>query len=167
MPWILEDTAGVIIFAEFFPLTESDLPHISAKLGWESSFDWSLYLQSNSIFTALKLVDSHGVIHGCLAYRKDQNNLFVELALVEKSPLHRRGVSYINIGKVLFAYAYKISFDAGFDGFVVLTPKTNLIDYYERVYRAQFVGHIDHHPRYLLDPAIGKSLIMVYYRERM
>ncbi len=164
MAWILEHKDGTILKAEFFPLTRNDIPKISSSIGWERNFSWKQYLSAGSPYKAFKLQDESGTIHGCIAYVKDYKNLFVEVALVEKSPMHRVKDDYVNIGKVLFAHAYKESFESDFDGYVVLTPKSKLITYYEEVYRATFIGKINNYSRYLLDPAIGKSLIMLYFR---
>ncbi|WP_411347554.1 hypothetical protein [Paenibacillus sp. WLX2291] len=164
MSWILEDMNGNTLHVHFEYLTREDTDSFSTANGWEEGFHWEVYLAQGSSFEAFKLVDKHGYIHGCIAYRKDFDNLFVEVALVEKAPIHRRGSLYINVGKILLAQAYKTSFDCQFDGYVVLTPKSKLIEYYTNVYRATFIGNVNHHPRYLLDPAVGRSLIVLYYK---
>ena len=57
--------------------------------------------------------------------------LRIHINLIESSKIHRGKQKKIkNIPGSLISYACKIAFEKGYDGFVSLTPKTKLINYY-------------------------------------
>lgn len=65
------------------------------------------------------------------------------------------------IGGHLFAIACQISFEAGCDGFVAFTAKTNLVEYYKRTLKAQIIkGN-----RMYLDEEAANILIDKYIRK--
>lgn len=85
-----------------------------------------------------------------------------EVDIVESAP-HNFGHEgkYIGVGGHLFAIACQCSLEAGCDGFVAFTAKTNLIEYYMETLKAQIVkGN-----RMYIDEVAANILIDKYIRK--
>lgn len=106
------------------------------KKGWK--FNW---IEEYSRGEVYKLVIRHypDVIQGlvCLVDKKD--HLFMNL--IENAP-HNFGKNKIYEGVLgnLVAFACKLSFDKGYDGYVVFEPKTRLIEHYNKTLKAQLIS---------------------------
>ncbi len=75
-------------------------------------------------------VENKNVIQGLISYKINENYIFVNL--VETAEFNRgKKKMYVGVGGNLFAYACKISFDMGFEGYVSFKAKTALIEYYK------------------------------------
>ena len=92
------------------------------------SFNWELE-ESNELFNLTQSVGNE--IIGLISITTIAEELRIHINLIESS-IHNRGESKIikNIAHCLISYACKQSFALGYDGFVSLYPKTELIDYY-------------------------------------
>lgn len=93
-----------------------------------------------------------GELLGLMSYDLDRNGLAVEIIYMESAGhsnanlLHRKGEQkkYIGIARALFAYAVKISLDAGFGGVVFFRAKTTeLRQYYMKEFGAVPLGQYD------------------------
>jgi len=62
----------------------------------------------------------------------------IEMHLIESAP-HNLGKSkkYAGVAANLVAYACKLSFESGFEGFVSFKPKTRLFEHYKRTLGAE------------------------------
>lgn len=63
------------------------------------------------------------------------------VSLIENAP-HNLGINkaYIGVAISLFAFACKISFEQGNDGYVSFVAKTNLIAYYQKLLNAKILS---------------------------
>lgn len=67
----------------------------------------------------------------------------VHLNLIESSKMHRgKNKTIENIPGCLIAFACRLAFEKGYDGFVSLTPKTKLINYYTGNYGFRQMGRM-------------------------
>ena len=87
-----------------------------------------------------------------MSYELDERGLAVEVLYMESARhsnanlLHATGEAkrYIGIAKAMFAYAVRISKEAGFDGVLIFKAKTSeLLEYYMREFGARQVGAYD------------------------
>lgn len=100
---------------------------------------------------ALRRTDNEELL-GMMSYELNQRGLAVEVIYVESAGHSNanllKGTSgrkrYNGIAKALFAYAAKVSLDAGFGGVLFFKAKTTeLRAYYMRVLGATTLGHYD------------------------
>lgn len=103
--------------------------------GWK--FNWST-TQDNGYTIYELLVDGDSTVQGRISLKIDGG--VADVDIVESAP-HNFGHEgkYIGVGGHLFAIACQISLEAGCDGFVAFTAKTNLIEHYMKTLKAQIV----------------------------
>jgi hypothetical protein len=106
-------------------LTRADLKKVSTKNGW--NFNWKAELDNNSreVFK-LTITNNPSIIQGLLSLTIKQDHLYMDL--LESAPFnigHKK--LYEGVPGNLVAYACKVSFQNGFEGFVSFTAKTKLI----------------------------------------
>ena len=108
-----------------------------------------------------------------MAYTVNDAILAVEIIYVESADhsnanlLHATGEAkrYIGIAKAMFAYAVRISKEAGFDGVLSFKAKTSeLLEYYMREFGARQVGAYDPFRLVLWEDA-AEALISEYRRD--
>lgn len=81
--------------------------------------------------------------------------------LLENAPFNvGRNKVYEGVAGNLVAFACKLSFQYGFEGFVTFTAKTKLIDHYKSALGA---NHIGGH-RMIIETHIAKFLVQKYFK---
>jgi len=85
----------------------------------------------------------------------------VYMHLIESAPFNKgRAKIYLGVHGNLVAYACRLSFQKGFDGFVSFHSKTKLIDHYIKTLGAyHFGGHL-----MIIDMLPAKALIEKYFK---
>jgi hypothetical protein len=109
-------------------LTIADLKQVTKKNGW--SFNWKIELEDNTkeVFK-LTITNNPNIIQGLLSFTIQQDHIYMDL--LESAPFNRgKNKLYEGVAGNLVAYACKISFQHGFNGYVSFTSKTKLIDHY-------------------------------------
>lgn len=87
----------------------------------------------------LTIVNNPDIIQGILSIRKEGDHIFMNL--LENAPFNiGRNKLYEGVAGNLVAYACKLSFQYGFEGFVAFTAKTRLINHYETSLNANHIG---------------------------
>ena len=113
--------------AEFETILEkATLEDIQKLKGW--LFDWQ---KTQVRYTVHKLITvaQPDIIQGLIATAADKSFVYIEL--VENAPFNIGSEQmYQGVGGNLFAYACKMSFELGFDGYVSFIAKTELIEHY-------------------------------------
>lgn len=125
---------------EVAPFTIKDSKNVAKKNGW--SFDWKSELNNNlNEVYKLTVVHNSDIIQGLLSIRKESDHLFMNL--LENAPFNiGKNKLYEGVAGNLVAYACKLSFQFGHEGFVSFTAKTKLIKHYEETLGAyHFGGH--------------------------
>lgn len=108
------------------------------KKNKDFSFDWSLE-SDNQVFKIT--IKEQEEILGIASIIDFPEEFRIHINLIEASKLHRGKQKPIqNIIGCLIAYICQISFKRGYEGFVSLTPKTKLVDYYRNNYGFQQMG---------------------------
>jgi len=118
-------------------------------------FNWSLEFQ-NQIYK-IRLNKNEEVL-GLISIIDCPKELRIHINLIESSKINRgKNKEVLNIPGCLIAFACKISFKNGYDGFVSLTPKTQLIKYYSKTY-----GFIQFGVQMAVLQEISESIIQKY-----
>ncbi len=138
--------------------TINDSKNITIKNGW--NFNWKIELK-NDIKEVYKLtiVNNLDIIQGLLSIPKETDHIY--LNLLENAPFNiGQNKLYEGVAGNLVAYACKLSFQYGFDGFVAFTAKTKLVRHYEESLGAyHFGGH-----RLILPTDASKLLVEKYFK---
>ena len=122
--------SGDIFQTEISLFTNSDVKLITKKSGWQ--FNWKTELVNNSKEVyKLTIVNNPDIIQGLISLTIRPDHILMDL--VESAPFNiGRNKIYEGVAGNLVAYACKLSFQYGFDGFVSFTAKTRLIEHYEK-----------------------------------
>lgn len=79
-------------------------------------------------------------VQGMIAFKHIRNQYYTHVDIVEAAPWNiGKQSQYIGVGAHLFAIACKHSWDAGNEGYVQFTAKTNLIDHYRTALHANLI----------------------------
>lgn len=153
--WWLECSDGSFRKARIEPATLSD----TRRMKW--TFDWRKELHSSKR-KVYKLVDDHnGSIIGGISFEIREDHIYVVL-LDSASPTRYNANPprfYLNVMKLLLAFASLESDRLGFDGFLALTPKTKLQSYYHK----HFCAFLLPQGMMGINGGIMKAIIELYY----
>ena len=132
--------------------------HLLHQQGW--NFDWSIPHQKGYEVYELFLKDKPEV-QGMIALKHIRNQYYTHVDIVEAAP-HNIGThgKYKGVGAHLFAIACKLSWDAGHEGYVQFTAKSDLISHYQDTLMAKC---IDWHTMYI-DSYAALMLINKYFK---
>lgn len=119
-------------------LTKDNLKNITKKKGW--SFNWKVELNDNTKEVyKLTISNNPNIIQGLLSVSLEKDHVFMNL--VESAPFNiGKNKLYEGVAGNLVAYACRISFQKGYDGFVAFDAKTKLIQHYEKTLGAYRLG---------------------------
>jgi len=138
--------------------TLKDSRQTTKKNGW--NFNWKSELDNdiNEVYK-LTIVGNPDIIQGALSIRKEADHVFMNL--LENAPFNiGRQKLYEGVAGNLVAFACKLSFQSGFEGFVAFTAKTKLIRHYIDTLGAyHFGGH-----RMVIETHSAKNLIEKYFK---
>lgn len=143
---------------EVVPIVIADLKIILKKNGWR--FNWKRELKYGDRQLYKIVVKGDTAIQGLISLQHFEN--YIELHLIETAP-HNYGKSkrYIGVPGNLVAFACKMSFDKGFDGFVAFTAKTQLIQHYIDTLGAELILK----SRMCISANSAKKLVNSYYKD--
>lgn len=122
-------------------LTIADLKQTTKKNGW--NFNWRLELNANDRDVyKLTIVGNPNIIQGCLSFTIKDDHVYMHL--LESSPFNIGRIKiYEGVPGNLVAFACKVSFQHGNEGFVSFQSKTTLIKHYVKTLGAyHFGGHL-------------------------
>ena len=138
------------------------LPFTISEKGYKKShwkFNW-IQEFSNKDRKVFKLVikNNPSIIQGLISVSDNNDHIFVNL--IENVKFNQgKNKLYKGVAGNLFAYACKLSFDKGYDGFVSFYAKSVLIDHYIKTLGAQRFGGL----QLVLDTIAAARLISKYY----
>lgn len=126
------------------------------KKGW--NFNWTTEFKK---YTVVKLViqNNESIIQGLMSF--DIRKGYIEIDLLESSPFNiGKNKVYEGVAGNLFAYACKVSFEKGYDGYVAFTAKSQLTKHYETAIGAEI-----YHPpnRMAIDTPAATKLVKQYF----
>lgn len=127
--------------------------------GW--NFDWSTP-QKNGCEVYELFIKGSDKVEGMVALKHISDQYYTHVDIVEAAPYNigKKG-KYKGVGAHLFAIACKQSWDAGNEGYVQFTAKTDLVEHYQLTLKAQM---IDWHTLYI-DSYGAMELINKYFKE--
>ena len=140
-------------------LLKADLKLMITKNRW--LFDWKKELASpaREVYK-LTIQGNLAVIQGLVSLSIEPDHIYMHL--IESAPFNKGKTKvYLGVPGNLVAYACRLSFQRGFDGFVSFHAKTKLIDHYIKTLGAyHFGGHL-----MIIDTLPAKALIEKYFKE--
>lgn len=155
---ILNTISGDSFQTEVATLKKSDLKHILKKKDW--NFDWKLEFNdlTKEVYK-LSIVNNSDIIQGLLSITIESDHIYMNL--LESSPFNiGKDKLYEGVAGNLVAYACKVSFQKGYDGFVAFTAKSNLIKHYEKSLGAYHFKS----QRMIIDTDSAKFLVTKYFK---
>ena len=160
---VLTNSIQNTISGDSFPtdvslLTKADLKQVTKKSGW--SFNWKIEFNDITKETyKLTITNNPNIIQGLLSLTIESDHVFMNL--VESAPFNiGKNKLYEGVAGNLVAYACKISFQRGFDGFVAFDAKTKLIHHYENTLGAYRLSG----QRMIIPTHAGQILIDKYFK---
>lgn len=155
---ILNTISGDSFQTEVALVTKQDLNQILKKNGW--NFNWrSEYNDLKKEVYKLHIQDNPNVIQGMLSITIESDHVFMNL--LENAPFNiGKNKLYEGVAGNLVAFACKISFQRGFEGFVAFTAKTKLIEHYEKTLGAYHF----HNQRMIVETQPAKLLVEKYFK---
>ena len=127
-----------------------------ANDGWR--FDWVQQLSEGEVYK-LTVPELGRSIHGLISISRGEG--FVQANLIESHPENvGRNKRYAGVAGNLFAYAARLAFELGFQGFVAFEAKTELISHYEQSLGAR---RICDSQRMYLDEEAATKLVAKYF----
>ena len=155
---ILNTISGDSFQTEVIKFTTIDLINITKKNNWK--FDWkSEFNDIQKEVYKLSIVNNSKIIQGLLSITIEKDHVFMNL--LESAPFNiGKNKLYEGVAGNLVAFACKLSFQKGFDGYVAFTSKTNLIKHYEENLGAYHFKN----QRMILEPIASKKLVEKYFK---
>ena len=116
----------------------NDFKSITKKEGW--LFDWkSEFKMPDRDVYKLTIVNNQTVIQGLISLSVKTDHVYMHL--IESAPFNKgKDKVYAGVPGNLVAFACKLSFQRGFEGYLSFLSKTNLIIHYEKTLGATHVG---------------------------
>ena len=155
---ILNTISGDSFQTEVSRITSVDLKNIIKKNGW--NFNWkSEFNDIKKEVYKLTIVNNSNIIQGALSITIEEDHVYMNL--LESSPFNvGKNKLYEGVSGNLVAFACKVSFQKGFDGFVAFTAKTNLIKHYEYSLGAFHFKN----QRMIIETEASKKLVKKYFK---
>ncbi|MCE7040332.1 hypothetical protein [Dyadobacter sp. CY312] len=115
-------------------LTRTDVKQISKKNGWK--FNWKKELDdSTKEVYKITIVNNPNIIQGLISFTINEDHVYMDL--LENAPFNLgQNKLYEGVAGNLVAFACKVSFRQGFDGYVSFTAKTRLMEHYIKTLNA-------------------------------
>jgi hypothetical protein len=154
----IENTlTGEIFETEIVKITSKEQKLIKKSV-W--LFDWRLELNSSErqVFS-LSTIHNSAIIQGLICVEDKKDHIF--LHLLESAKFNKgKNKLYLGVAGNLVAFACKMSFEKGYDGFIAFDSKTALIKHYEQTLGAtHFRGQ-----RMFIKTHAAQILVNAYFR---
>ncbi len=148
--------SGDIFDTEIIILSKKDYSLI--ETGW--NFDWINECKTGEVYK-LTIKDNPNVIQGLISIRDNRDHIFIDLIESASFNIGKNKI-YEGVAGNLFAFACKLSFEKGYDGFVSFVSKTNLIQHYIELLNARRIGNTQ---ILVIDSEAAKKLVKIYYKD--
>ncbi len=133
--------SGDSFATEISLLTAIELKGITKKNGWR--FNWSIEFKhpARDVYK-LTISNNPNIIQGIISLEVKNDHVYMHL--IESASFNiGRHKTYFGVPGNLVAYACKLSFQRGGEGYVSFIAKTKLIDHYiESLGAVHFAGHL-------------------------
>ena len=117
---------------------KNDFKSITKKEGW--LFDWKAEFQKpDRDVYKLTIVNNQTVVQGLISLTVKTDHVYMHL--IESAPFNKgKNKVYVGVPGNLVAFACRLSFQRGFEGYLSFLSKTSLINHYEKTLGATHVG---------------------------
>ncbi|WP_280746314.1 MULTISPECIES: hypothetical protein [unclassified Parabacteroides] len=119
-------------------LSKTELKKLTQKNGWR--FDWKneFKFPEKEVYK-LTISNNPNIIQGVVSLEVKDDHVFMHL--IESAPFNiGKSKTYLGVPGNLVAFACKLSFQRGGEGYVSFISKTKLIEHYEKSLGAVHVG---------------------------
>jgi len=122
-------------------LTKQEVMSITKKNGWQFNWANEIKIPTRDIFK-LTITNNPTIIQGVISLEVKTDHVYMHL--IESAPFNiGKNKTYLGVPGNLVAFACKLSFQRGGEGYVSFLSKTKLIEHYERSLGAvHFGGHL-------------------------
>lgn len=148
--------SGDVFDTEIIRISKKD--YVFLKSGW--NFDWVSECESGGVYK-LTIKDNPNIIQGLISIQDNRDHIFINLIENANFNIGKNKV-YEGVAGNLFAFACRLSFDKGYDGFVSFVSKTNLIQHYIDLLKAKRIGNTQ---IMVIDNEASKQLVKIYFKE--
>jgi hypothetical protein len=123
---------------DIFITAKNDFKSITNKKGW--LFDWKAeFRKPDRDVYKLTIVNNQTVVQGLISLSVKTDHVYMHL--IESAPFNKgKDKVYTGVPGNLVAFACRLSFQRGFEGYLSFLSKTNLINHYEKTLGATHVG---------------------------
>lgn len=155
---IVNTISGDSFPTEVSLFSKSDLKQTQKKNGWLFNWRHELGLPDREVYK-LTIVNNPAVIQGIASLTIKADHVFIQL--IENAPFNRyKEKLYEGVAGNLVAFACRLSFQRGTQGFVSFHSKTNLVDHYIKTLNAFHYGnHL-----MVIDTDSAKLLVDKYFK---
>ena len=148
---------GEVFDTEITRISDEDIKTIKNK-DWQ--FNWrSEFKDKSKLIFKLTTANNPTIIQGLISIEDKDDHFFMHLVESSKFNLGKHKI-YLGIPGNLVAYACKVSFDQGYEGYVAFDSKTVLIEHYQKSLGAT---HIRDRRMFIDTKAAGK-LVSQYFK---
>ncbi|MBK8623134.1 MAG: hypothetical protein IPN79_15590 [Saprospiraceae bacterium] len=154
---IVNTISGDSLPTHIIEVTLQDLKLVTKSRGWNFNWKGELKKEGTKVYK-LTVVKNNEIIQGLISLEDKGDHIFVNL--IENAPFNiGRQKLYEGIPGNLFAFACKLSWDNGNQGFVSFISKTKLMEHYHKTLGA--VNVFDQ--RMVIEPKEALKLIKKYF----
>lgn len=155
---IVNSISGDSFPTEISLLSKEDIKQVQKKNGWLFNWKEELKLPDREVYK-LTIVNNSNIVQGITSLTVRTDNVF--LHLIETAPFNKgKGKLYEGVAGNIVAFACRLSFQRGSDGFVSFHSKTNLIDHYVKTLNAiHFGNHL-----MVIDTGAALKLVDKYFK---
>ena len=132
-----------VISGDSFPtevlmLEKGDLKFVTKANGW--LFNWKAeYQYPDRDVYKLTIAGNPSILQGLISITERQDHVYMHL--IESAPFNLgKNKVYLGVPGNLIAFACRVSFHRGFDGYVSFVSKTQLVEHYMKTLGATNVG---------------------------
>jgi hypothetical protein len=149
--------SGDCFDTEVLELTQKDLKNVSKRKGWQFNWRTEMNWTDRKVFK-LTILENPTIIQGLVSVTDKKDHFY--LHLIENAPFNLgKSKLYAGVAGNLFAYVCKLSWDAGYEGYVTFESKTQLIHHYQATLEAVHIGG----HRMVIAPGAALKLIKKYF----
>jgi hypothetical protein len=142
---------------EVLPLTKNEAMMIHKKDGW--NFNWKSEFKKENRKLYKLIIQGTNNVQGIVSLEAMDSH--IEIHLIESAPLNLgKRKRYAGVAANLVAFACKLSFESGFDGYVAFLPKTQLFEHYRQTLGAEQIFK----NRMQIATDSAKKLVNSYYK---
>lgn len=136
---ITNNISGDSFPTEVSLLSKEDLKQVQKRNGWLFNWKEEYNLPDREVYK-LTIVNNVNIVQGITSLTVKTDHVFIHL--IETAPFNKgKSKLYEGVPGNLVAFACRLSFQRGSDGFVSFHSKTNLIDHYVKSLGAIHYGN--------------------------